>query len=117
VAREFVDFSASSDPVVEEAVKARASFVDAFDAAKTPRSARREWWPMAEKSRGGKDKGKAPAQERGPFQEIDHGTQDELEVLLMIVKEQPLVRTLVLDRLRAAKARVEKRGGAPKKAG
>ena len=57
-----------------------------------------------------------PARDGGPFQVIDHGTQDEMEVLKMIILEQPLVRTLVMDRLRQAKTRVEKRGGLPKKA-
>ena len=41
---------------------------------------------------------------------VNRGTQDELEILRLIVLETSTVRTLVMDKLRSAKARMASRG-------
>jgi len=41
---------------------------------------------------------------------VNRGTQDELEILRLIVLETSTVRTLVMDKLRSAKARSASRG-------
>jgi len=46
-----------------------------------------------------------------PQSEVNRGTQDELEVLSLVLAELPIQKQLVLDRLRAAKERMSKRGG------
>jgi hypothetical protein len=40
---------------------------------------------------------------------VNRGTQDELEILRLIVSTTPTVRTLVMDKLRSAKSRIVNR--------
>lgn len=54
-------------------------------------------------------KKKGEGDKKGPFKEQNRGTQDELEILGLIVMHNPALKTLVFDRLRSAKNRVAAR--------
>ena len=45
----------------------------------------------------------------GKPKEVARGTQDELEILGLILVQLPMVRQLVMERLRSAKERVNRR--------
>ena len=56
------------------------------------------------------------ARAHGPAKEVSRGTTDELQILQLIIAQSPVLRTAVLERLRAAKGRVAKRdAGGPQK--
>ena len=52
----------------------------------------------------------------GPSKEVQRGTTDELQILGQIISQSPVLKATVLDRLRSARDRIEKRaaGAAPK---
>ena len=50
-------------------------------------------------------KGMAPEQKKQPLKEANRGTQDELEILAMLVLQNLNMKNIVMDRLRAAKSR------------
>ena len=52
----------------------------------------------------------------GPVKEAQRGTTDELQILALVVLQSPSLKATVLERLRSAKGRAEKRaaGGAAK---
>ena len=54
---------------------------------------------------------------KGQVKQVNRGTQDELEILGLVIAELPVQRQLVLDKLRAAKERMASRElGAAKRA-
>lgn len=46
---------------------------------------------------------------KGPFRDVQRGTQNELEILGMIVAVSPNIRQIVLDQIRKAKKRLQDR--------
>jgi hypothetical protein len=51
----------------------------------------------------------------GPLRDLPRHSQDEVEILAMILNHLPVLRTLVMDRLKQAKGRArgrDQRGGA-----
>lgn len=54
------------------------------------------------------DESKAGAK-TGPFRDMQRGTQDELEILGLIVAASPNIRQAVLEQIRRAKKRVQEK--------
>jgi hypothetical protein len=46
-----------------------------------------------------------PEKKKQVGNEISRGTQDELEILALVLSQAPVLRQIVVDRLRAAKKR------------
>lgn len=56
-----------------------------------------------------KDKGKGKDDDEKKKDEKNRGTQDELEILALVIQQNLAVRMSVLEKLRAAKERVAKK--------
>lgn len=56
-----------------------------------------------------KAKTPGPSPKAGPFRDVQRGTQDEMEIIGLIVAMSPNIRQVILDQVRKAKKRMQDR--------